>query len=112
MLRFLQLFTQSVYYFLVFLSNPNGNRKIILNAHEGSWEIGFPLFLLSIFSVLIGYMTKEIFIGFGTKFWGTAIFMLPQNYGLADIEFISLFAKLFPLILTIAVMFSLFFICF
>ena len=88
--------------FLVFLSNPNGNRKIILNAHEGSWEIGFPLFLLSIFSVLIGYMTKEIFIGFGTKFWGTAIFMLPQNYGLADIEFISLFAKLFPLILTIA----------
>ena len=88
--------------FLVFLSNPNGNRKIILNAHEGSWEIGFPLFLLSMFSVLIGYMTKEIFIGFGTKFWGTAIFMLPQNYGLADIEFISLFAKLFPLILTIA----------
>ena len=47
-------------------------------------------------------MTKEIFIGFGTKFWGTAIFMLPQKYGLADIEFISLFAKLFPLILTIA----------
>ena len=30
--------------FLVFLSNPNGNRKIILNAHEGSWEIGFRCF--------------------------------------------------------------------
>ena len=87
--------------FLVFLSNPNGNRKVILNAHEGSWEIGLPLFILSVFSVLIGYLTKEIFIGFGTKFWGTAIFILPQNYGLSDIEFINLFAKLFPLILTI-----------
>jgi NADH-ubiquinone oxidoreductase chain 5 len=87
--------------FLVFLAKPNGNRKTILNAHEGSWEIGLPLFLLSIFSVLIGFLTKEIFIGFGTKFWGNAIFIMPQNYGLTDIEFISLSAKLFPLILTI-----------
>ena len=87
--------------FLVFLSKPNGNKKTILNCHEGSWEIGVPLFILSIFSVLIGFLTKEIFIGFGTKFWGSAIFILPHNYALADIEFISLFAKLFPLILTI-----------
>jgi len=87
--------------FLVFLSNPNGNRKVVLNAHEGSWEIGFPLFILSILSVSIGYLTKEIFIGFGTKFWGSAIFILPNNYGLSDIEFINLFAKLFPLILTL-----------
>ena len=87
--------------FLVFLSNPNGNRKVVLNAHEGSWEIGFPLFILSILSVSIGYLTKEIFIGFGTKFWGAAIFILPNNYGLSDIEFINLFAKLFPLILTL-----------
>lgn len=88
--------------FLVFLSKPNGNRKVILNAHEGSWEIGFPLFILSIFSVSIGFLTKEIFVGFGTKFWGSSIFIFPQNYGLADIEFINLFAKLYPLILTIA----------
>jgi proton-translocating NADH-quinone oxidoreductase chain L len=87
--------------FLVFLAKPNGNRKTILNSHEASWEIGLPLLILSIFSVLIGFLTKELFIGFGTKFWGNAIFILPQNYGLTDIEFINLSAKLFPLILTI-----------
>jgi len=87
--------------FLVFLAEPNGNRSVILNAHEGSINLGLPLFILSIFSVSIGYLTKEFFIGFGTKFWGTSIFMLPQNYILTDIEFISLFAKLFPLILTL-----------
>jgi len=30
--------------FLVFLSEPNGNRVSILNAHEGSWRMTFPLF--------------------------------------------------------------------
>ena len=88
--------------FLVFLSEPNGNRSSILNAHEGSWKLTLPLFLLSIFSITIGYLTKEIFIGFGTNFWNGAIFTLPQNYILTDIEFISLFFKLLPLIFTIS----------
>ena len=97
-------------FFLVFLAEPNGNRKTILNAHEGSWHITVPLFILSIFSVLIGFLTKEIFIGFGTGFWGTAIFVLPENYLLTDIEFIHLSAKLFPLILTLMGTFLAFFI--
>jgi len=96
--------------FLVFLAEPNGNRQTILNAHEGSWHIGLPLFILSLFSIFIGFLTKEIFIGFGTGFWGTAIFILPQNYLLTDIEFINLFAKLFPLILTLLGVFLAYFL--
>ena len=88
--------------FLVFLSEPNGNRKAILNAHEGTWKLTLPLFLLSIFSISIGYLTKDLFIGFGTNFWNTAIFVLPENYVLSDIEFIDLFFKLLPLILTLS----------
>jgi NADH-ubiquinone oxidoreductase chain 5 len=87
--------------FLVFLSDPNGSRNTILNAHEGSWYLTVPLFILSIFSILIGFLSKELFIGFGTKFWGSSIFILPKNYLLSDVEFINLFAKLFPLILTL-----------
>ena len=49
----------------------------------------------------MGYSTKEFFIGFGTDFWGNSIFILPQNYTILDIEFISLFYKLLPLIVTI-----------
>lgn len=87
--------------FLVFLAKPNGNRNIILNAHEGSWHIGLPLFLLSLLSIAIGFLTRDLFIGFGTNFWGSAIFVLPQNYVLTDIEFISLTHKLLPLIISL-----------
>jgi proton-translocating NADH-quinone oxidoreductase chain L len=88
--------------FLVFLAEPNGNRNVILNAHEGSWRMGFPLFILSLLSISIGFLTRDLFIGFGTNFWNSAIFVLPENYALSDIEFISLFHKLLPLIIRIS----------
>lgn len=87
--------------FLVFLSEPNGNRITILNAHEASWRMGFPLFILSILSITIGFLTRDFFIGFGTNFWGSSIFILPGNYILSDIEFINLFFKLLPLIMSL-----------
>lgn len=86
---------------LVFLSKPNGNRNSTLHAHEGTWNLTLPLFLLSILSVVVGYTTKDFFIGFGTNFWANVIFILPQNYTILDIEFINLFFKLLPLIVTI-----------
>jgi proton-translocating NADH-quinone oxidoreductase chain L len=87
--------------FLVFLAEPNGHKTSILNAHEGSWRMTFPLFILSLFSISIGFLTRDLFIGFGTDFWGMSIFVLPQNYVLTDIEFIDLFHKLLPLIISI-----------
>jgi proton-translocating NADH-quinone oxidoreductase chain L len=88
--------------FLVFLAEPNGNRVVVLNAHEASWRMGFPLFILSVFSICIGFLTRDFFIGFGTNFWGSAIFILPENYILSDIEFIDLFFKLLPLLMSLA----------
>lgn len=88
--------------FLVFLSEPNGSRLVIINAKEGSWLMGLPLFILSILTIVLGFMTRDLFIGFGTHFWGTAIFILPQNYTLVDIEFIPLFYKLLPLLISIS----------
>jgi NADH-ubiquinone oxidoreductase chain 5 len=86
--------------FLVFLSEPNGNKATITHAHEGSWKLSSPLFLLSFFSIFIGFLTKDFFIGFGTHFWNGAIFILPSNYALSDIEFIDVNKKILPLILT------------
>jgi NADH-ubiquinone oxidoreductase chain 5 len=87
--------------FMVFLSEPNGSRLIITNAKESGWLMGLPLFLLSIITIVLGFMTRDIFIGFGTNFWGTSIFILPDNYTSADIEFIPLFYKLLPLNISI-----------
>ena len=87
--------------FLVFLSEPNGNRVVTINSHEGSWRMVLPLFLLSFFSISIGYLTKDFFIGFGTNFWNESIFILSSNYTIVDIEFVSLFYKVLPLFVTI-----------
>lgn len=87
--------------FLVFLANPNGNKHVILNAHEGGWRMSFPLFLLSILSVTVGYISKELFIGFGSDFWGSSLFIYSENYILTDIEFLQLQYKLLPLVVTL-----------
>lgn len=85
---------------LVFLTNPNGNRKNILMSHESSWAIALPLFILTLCSIFVGFFTKEFFIGFGTDFWNFAIFILPTNYLLVDIEFITFFFKILPFLVT------------
>lgn len=86
--------------FLVFFSEPNGNRKNFINAHESPWPITVPLFILALLSICIGFFTKEFFIGFGTDFWNYSIFILPENYLMVEIEFINFFFKILPLILT------------
>jgi proton-translocating NADH-quinone oxidoreductase chain L len=88
--------------FLVFLAKPNGNKNIILNAHEGTWRMTLPLFLLSLLSIFIGFLSKDIFIGFGTQFWGASIFVFPENYLLSDVEFLPIGYKLLPLVVTLA----------
>ena len=88
--------------FLVFLANPNGNKHIIFNAHEGGFRMTFPLFLLCILSIFIGYLSKDFFIGFGTDFWGTSIFISPFKYNIVDIEFLPSTFKLLPFLFTLA----------
>lgn len=87
--------------YLVFLSKPNGNKNIILNAHEGSIRMSLPLFILAIMSIFVGFTTKDMFIGFGTDFWGSSIFVKPTNYMLADVEFLNIQYKILPLIVTL-----------
>ena len=94
---FFTSFYSSRLLFLVFLSEPNGNKLALVNAHEGSWFMGFPLFFLAVITIVLGFVTRDLFIGFGTHFWGQSIFILPQNYSLLDIEFIPLYYKLLPL---------------
>ncbi|MGI9214452.1 MAG: NADH-quinone oxidoreductase subunit L, partial [Gammaproteobacteria bacterium] len=87
--------------YLVFLANPNGNKHVILNAHEGTWKMTLPLFLLSLFSIFVGFVTKDLFIGFGNDFWNHSIFIHLNNYKMADVEFLNIKYKILPFILTI-----------
>jgi len=61
-----------------------------------------PLFFLSFLSVFIGFLSKDLLIGFGTDFWASSIWVLPSNYLLLDVEFISTGYKILPLMFTAA----------
>jgi NADH-ubiquinone oxidoreductase chain 5 len=87
--------------YLVFLAEPNGNKKTIISAHEPGIRMLTPLFLLSFFSIFSGYVSKDLIIGFGSSFFDNAIYVSEENYLLSDIEFISIYAKLAPFFLTL-----------
>ena len=83
--------------FLVFLIKPNGFKNSYQKIHEPTFGMLFPLILLAFFSIFVGFLTKELFIGFGSPFWLSSIFILPFNSTCLDFEFIPSFYKLFPI---------------
>lgn len=88
--------------YLTFITRTNSYRQIINNVHEAPFRMAFPLFVLSIASIFIGYLTRDMFLGGGTYFWGNTFFTLPQSFDLLDSEFIPTFYKLIPVIFSIS----------
>jgi proton-translocating NADH-quinone oxidoreductase chain L len=85
--------------YLCFLSSPNGYRPLITNAHESSFLISFPLGVLAIPSIFLGYIIKDVFIGFGTPFWANALFTHISQ--IVDAEFLEPIFKLLPVFLSV-----------
>lgn len=82
-----------------FFGTPNGSLFIFKHIHEASFIMSIPLFILSIASIFIGFITKDLFIGLGTTFWSNSLFIHPNNYLGVDIEFaIKPLVKFYPLI--------------
>ena len=86
---------------LTFLSEPNGYRSVITNAHDSPIRMALPLAVLTVPSIFIGYYTKDMIIGMGTDFWGNAIYVAPKNMNAIDAEFIPQIWKLLPVCLSI-----------
>jgi len=87
---------------LVFLSYPNGNKVTYLNIHEANIVVIIPLLTLALFSIFFGYIFSDLFVGIGTDFFGSAIFIHPNNISLVEAEFsIPIILKLLPGILSI-----------
>jgi len=85
--------------FYTFFGTPNGSKVIYENAHDSSFLMSLPLFFLSLGSIFLGFLTKDLFIGLGTTFWNNSLFTHPNNYLGVDIEFaISPLVKFYPLI--------------
>ena len=87
--------------YLTFLAKPNGYKSVICYAYDSSYQICISLGILAIPSIFIGYYTKDMIVGLGTDFWGTAIYVAPQNMNMFDAEFINQFYKLLPVNLSL-----------
>lgn len=86
--------------FLTFLSETNAFKNVIKNAHESVFKMWFPLFCLAFGSIFIGYLSKDMFIGLGTDFWGNSIFIKPNNIKNIDAEFLPVIIKMLPFIVS------------
>jgi NADH-ubiquinone oxidoreductase chain 5 len=74
--------------YLAFLSRPTGHKQIITFASDSNIQICLALSSLAIPSILVGYYTKDMMVGVGTPFFGTAIFTSIKFYNIFDAEFI------------------------
>lgn len=87
--------------FLTFINNYNGPRIIVARFHESSLLMTFPLMLLALGSIFIGFLTKDFFIGIGTDFWGNSIFTFPTNLFFVEAEFLPTSIKWLPFFLSL-----------
>lgn len=85
---------------LTFLVKPNGYKPVIGFAKETFSYIFIALCFLSIPSILIGFFTKDMIVGVGSDFFGTAIYNNPKTLHIFDAEFVEFFYKILPVTLS------------
>jgi len=88
--------------YLTFLNEANASRKDMEHVHDAPFSMAFPLLILALGSVFIGYLAKDMMIGLGTDFWGNSIYIASDNLSAVDSEFIPLCVKWAPVLLSLA----------
>jgi len=91
--------TRLIYW--VFLSPANFYRSNLYNIHEPNFYMWFPMFILFFFSIFVGYIFSEAFIGIGSSFFGNSIFVFFNNFSVFDAEFNLFFVKYIPLLISL-----------
>lgn len=87
--------------YLTFLSKPNGYKKVLSYSGDSGFNICIALASLAVPSMLVGYYTKDMIVGVGTPFFGTAVYVNAFNMNLFDAEFIPTFYKTLPVKLSL-----------
>ncbi|MCH8476013.1 MAG: NADH-quinone oxidoreductase subunit L, partial [Opitutales bacterium] len=83
---------------IVFFKEFMGKLHIIKNVHHTDLYTIIPLTYLSILSIFIGYLTRDLIVGIGTPVWDISIYNITYYI---DFEFYSVPYKVIPLILSI-----------
>lgn len=88
-----------VYY--VFFNTPNNPKYVYMHLNENPILMYIPMIILAIFSIFVGYLAKDLYLGLGTPFYNS-VFVHPNNLSIVETEFsLSGLIKLLPLILSV-----------
>jgi NADH-ubiquinone oxidoreductase chain 5 len=98
---FLTAFYSTRLLYLTFLSKPTGHKKVICYAGDSGPQIVIALGCLAIPSIFVGYYTKDMIVGVGSDFFGTAVYVNSLNFNLFDAEFLPIFYKTLPVYLSL-----------
>ena len=107
---FLTTFYSTRLLFLAFLSNTNGYKPVIVNVCDSSYQISVVLGILAVPSILVGFFSKDMIVGWGSCFWGNALYNSPKTVNVIDSEFIPVFYKLLPIVFSLFILIFSFFI--
>jgi NADH:ubiquinone oxidoreductase subunit 5 (subunit L)/multisubunit Na+/H+ antiporter MnhA subunit len=84
--------------FLTFLNKTNTYKINVSHAHEPSIFMSIPLIVLAFGSMFVGYLTKDLIIGFGSSYWGNAVFILSDNLSYLEAEYLPYHIKMIPFV--------------
>ena len=83
--------------YLAFYGDARSPRVYLAGAHELTPRMALSLAILSLGSIFLGYLAKDLFIGFGTPFWNGAIYHAPTLTDAQIVgEFLPFFVKMVP----------------
>jgi len=77
-------------FYMTFIYKNNSFRTVITHVHELPWKMAVSLSILSLGSIFLGYLAKDLFVGLGTDFWNHSILILPEHNNQLDAEFFGL----------------------
>ena len=85
--------------FMTFHGKSRASHEVLHHVHESPPVMLVPLFLLGLGALFSGMIFRNYFIGEGYhEFWKTALFTLPTNHVLEQIEHLPLWVELSPFI--------------
>lgn len=88
---------------LTFLSYPNAQKKVYINAHDAPVIVIIPLTILRLLAIFFGYVARDLFVGISRDFLSEALFQNPINIHIVEAEFaVMQIVKLIPLIATVS----------
>lgn len=82
---------------MTFLTHPNAPKGDYEHTHEQPLIVVIPYVILSLLAIFFGYVAKDLYVGVGSDFLSSALFIHPNHITLVEAEFgLPLFYKLLP----------------